>query len=120
MENPDNTKPRSSSVRQPVLLGLFAGTAVGAGYLLAGVPNVELMTLIASLAGAALGWPSGALVGALAGGQLLSGILFGVHPRDPATLASVAALIFLVSLSACLLPARRAASVDPMEALRAE
>jgi len=66
MENPDNTKPRSSSVRQPVLLGLFAGTAVGAGYLLAGVPNVELMTLIASLAGAALGWPSGALVGALA------------------------------------------------------
>ena len=44
-----------SPVRQPVLLGLFAGTAVGAGYLLAGIPNVELMTLIAALAGSVLG-----------------------------------------------------------------
>jgi len=54
------------SVRQPVLLGLFTGVAVGVGYLLAGVPNVELMTLVIALAGATLGAARGALVGAVA------------------------------------------------------
>jgi hypothetical protein len=49
-----------------VLLGLFTGTTIGAGYLLAGVPNVELMTLITALAGAALGARSGFVVGAVA------------------------------------------------------
>jgi hypothetical protein len=61
-----DTSTRVSPVRRPVLLGLFAGTAVGVGYLLAGVPNVELMTLVISLAGAALGARSGAAAGALA------------------------------------------------------
>lgn len=55
-----------SPVRQPVLLGLFTGTAIGAGYLLAGVPNVELMTLIIALAGASLGPLRGFISGAVA------------------------------------------------------
>lgn len=66
MNPPSDTSTRVSPVRRPVLLGLFAGTAVGAGYLLAGVPNVELMTLIIALAGAALGGRGGAAAGALA------------------------------------------------------
>lgn len=53
-------------MRQAVLLGLFAGTGVGLGFALAGVPGVELMSLNAALAGAALGWAHGAAAGVLA------------------------------------------------------
>ena len=53
-------------VRQPVLLGLFTGAAVGLGYLLAGVPNVELMTLVIALAGAVIGPGRGLVAGAMA------------------------------------------------------
>ena len=58
--------PRRIAVRLTVLVGLFTGTAVGAGYLLSGVPNVELMTFLVALAGAALGRSLGALCGILA------------------------------------------------------
>ena len=61
----DTQTPRGS-VRRPVLLGLFTGTAIGAGYLLAGVPNVELMSLVIALAGGVLGAGFGALCGAVA------------------------------------------------------
>jgi len=52
--------------------------------------------------------------------RLMSGILFGVSPRDPVTFALVAAALLGVALAASYLPARRAAQVDPMEALRAD
>jgi putative ABC transport system permease protein len=54
---------------------------------------------------------------ALAG--VLQAELFGVSPRDPWTLAGVAALLAVVGLIASLVPARRAASIDPTRALRA-
>jgi ABC-type lipoprotein release transport system permease subunit len=44
--------------------------------------------------------------------------LFEVTPTDPATLGAVAGLLLAVALAASLLPARRAAKVDPMAALR--
>jgi ABC-type lipoprotein release transport system permease subunit len=47
-------------------------------------------------------------------------MLFGVEPTDPMTLAVVAALILVVAAVAAALPARRAARVDPVVALRAE
>ncbi|MFO7652514.1 MAG: hypothetical protein R6X25_01715 [Candidatus Krumholzibacteriia bacterium] len=53
-------------LRSAVLLGLFVGATVGAGFLLGGIPSVELMTLLTALAGAALGPGGGALCGALA------------------------------------------------------
>lgn len=68
MTEPNPLSRPSSTVRTPVLMGLFAGTAVGAGYLLAGIPNVELMSLVAALGGVALGSARGAVVGALAAG----------------------------------------------------
>ena len=65
MHQPDLQGNPPSTVRKPVLLGLFAGTAVGLGYLLAGVPNVELMTLVVAVAGGVLGLRLGVLCGCL-------------------------------------------------------
>ncbi len=76
-ELPERKKP---SVRQPVLLGLFAGTAVGTGYLLSGVPNVELMTLIIALSGVVLGPALGPLCGVLAGTIYSLGNPYGPPP----------------------------------------
>ena len=50
----------------------------------------------------------------------MSAMLFGVKPTDVLTFASVAGLLCLVALLACYLPARRAAKLDPMQALRSD
>jgi putative ABC transport system permease protein len=60
------------------------------------------------------------LVTSLALGQLGSGLLFGVPPHDPVTLAAAAAVLTAAALLACALPARRAARIDPAQALRDE
>ncbi len=60
------------------------------------------------------------LAAALAGGQLLGGLLYGIEPHDPLTFLAVAAVLAAVALAANLLPARRATRVDPMVALRYE
>jgi putative ABC transport system permease protein len=60
------------------------------------------------------------LAGALAGGQLLRGMLYGVKPFDPVVLAVACCLIGLTGALAAYLPARRATRVDPMVALRYE
>jgi len=52
--------------------------------------------------------------------RVLTDLLFGVEPNDPLTLLGVALVLTGVSLLACLLPARRATAVDPVEVLRAE
>jgi ABC-type antimicrobial peptide transport system permease subunit len=52
--------------------------------------------------------------------RLMSALLFGVSPTDPLTYGSVAVVLVGIALLASYVPARRAASVDPMEALRAE
>ena len=52
--------------------------------------------------------------------RLLKSQLYGVTPADPATYLAVTVLVAAVALAACYLPARRAARVDPMVALRAE
>jgi predicted permease len=67
------------------------------------------------LLGAALGVP-----GAFALAQLVSGLLYEVEPFDPLVLAASGSTLLAVALVAALVPAARAARVDPMKALRAE
>ncbi|HLY41590.1 MAG TPA: ABC transporter permease [Terracidiphilus sp.] len=52
--------------------------------------------------------------------RLMRELLFDVSPTDPVTLAATAALLVLVALAACVVPARRAASIEPVRALRME
>lgn len=60
------------------------------------------------------------LAGALAATRLLSNMLFEVRPDNPGTFLAVSLAVAVVGLLACFLPARRAANIHPMEALRYE
>jgi predicted permease len=63
---------------------------------------------------------SAGLIGVLALGSAVRAFLYDISPSDPLTLTSVVLLLIAASALACWIPARRAARVDPMEALRYE
>jgi putative ABC transport system permease protein len=65
--------------------------------------------------GAALG-----VAGSFASGRLLTGLLYEVEPGDPAVMLAIVMLLLLVALLSSWIPARRAAGVDPIVALREE
>ncbi len=73
----------------------------------------EVMWL--SLAGIAVGVPV-----ALAASRLVSGMLFGLSPSDPASIAYAVGALAIVAIVAGYLPARRASRIDPMKALRTQ
>ncbi len=125
-----------------LLLGLFAGLAVALAviglygvisYAVAqrthelgvraalGATRSDVFTLIVrrglvlALLGVAIGIPA-----AVALTRLIASQLFGVTPTDPATFAAAAAMFVSIALLACSIPARRATTVDPLAALRAE
>jgi ABC-type antimicrobial peptide transport system permease subunit len=68
-----------------------------------------------ALAGIAIG-----LATALAGSRLIESLLYGVSSRDVGVFAATALMLLTVALFACWLPARRAARLDPLQALRAD
>jgi predicted permease len=138
------TDVRAASLESPrltaTLLGLFALlalviTAAGIGGVVAfsvnqrtrefgvrmalGAQRGEVLGMVLrqglalALAGLALG-----MAGALVLTRLLTTLLFGVEPTDALTFLAVSMVLVTVAAAACLIPARRAASVDPMVALR--
>ena len=132
------TRPRMYAV----LLGVFAAMAValaaagiygvmaysvaqrtreiGIRVALGARPNAVLslvmgQSALLSIAGVAIG-----LAGAMWTTRYLQGLLFGLTPLDPATFAGVALVFLAVATAAAYVPARRATTVDPSVALRAE
>ena len=66
-------------------------------------------------AGLSIGW-----VGAFAGARLVSGLLFGIRPVDPATYAAITAALTLMTAVAAYIPAKKAARIDSAECLRTQ
>jgi putative ABC transport system permease protein len=137
---------RSASVGQPrlyaLLVACFAAVAVGLAVVgifgvvshtvvqrtreigvrvALGAEEREIRRLVVSqgMRPVALGLAAG-VVGALALTRSMETLLFEVEPADPLTFAIVVALLGGIALAACWLPARRAARLDPVVALRAE
>jgi len=81
--------------------------------------NVVFLVLKQGLRLTILGVAIG-LAGAFGLTRLLERLLFGVSATDPLTFILIALLLTLVALLACWIPARRAAKVDPLVALRTE
>jgi len=79
------------------------------------VSGVVRQSLVLAVGGCGAGLVAAALVA-----QLLRGFLFGVKAIDPVTFCAVPVLMMTLALAAAWMPARRAASVDPIEALRME
>jgi ABC-type antimicrobial peptide transport system permease subunit len=77
------------------------------------------LVLARSLSLAGVGLALG-LALSLAAGRALSGMLYGVSPHDPATLAGVGLLLMAVAAAAALGPAWRAARLDPARVLRGD
>jgi len=86
-----------------------------------GAQRTEVLKMVVSrgmflaMIGAAVG-----IAVSLASAQFISGLLFGVSAHDPVTVLSFVAVLGAVSLAANYIPARRAARIDPMVALRYE
>jgi predicted permease len=81
--------------------------------------GIMRLILVSGAKLAAIGCGIG-LLGAAAASGLLRSFLFGVSPFDPLVLTLAAIAVLLLALAASALPARRAASIDPMQALRGE
>jgi predicted permease len=86
--------------------------ALGARY-----GDVLALVLRQGLSLAAIGAMVG-ILGAFALTRMLTGLLFGVTPTDPITYAAAPAVLLGVAVLACLVPARRAAAIEPVRALR--
>jgi predicted permease len=71
--------------------------------------------LVLTLIAVALGWPAAWMLSKLA-----ASFLYGIQPHDIFTFAFVPPFLIAIALAACYVPARRAASIDPMQALRTE
>jgi predicted permease len=92
------------------------GVRIALGATAAGVVRLVLGEALQPVAlGAVLG-----VVSAIAATRVLASQLFGVSPTDPLTIAAVVAMLVGVALIASVIPARRAASIDPTRALQAE
>jgi ABC-type antimicrobial peptide transport system permease subunit len=86
-----------------------------------GAGRASILRMVMGEAGLllAIGLAAGAIL-SLMGARAASSLLFGLNARDPLTLALGVAILVIVAAVASYLPAQRAASLDPMQALRDE
>ena len=86
-----------------------------------GARPLDVMSLVV---GGSMAWALGGIALGLCASfgltRVLAGVLYGVTPTDPVVLASVTTLLVAVAVAASYLPARQAARVDPVVALRSE
>jgi predicted permease len=101
-----SVKQRTAEIGLRIALGAPRGRVLG---------MILRQGIQLTIAGLLLG-----LAGALALTRVLTSFLYGVSALDPVTFAAVPALLLLATIMACLIPARRAANVDPMRTLRYE
>jgi predicted permease len=101
-----SVKQRTAEIGVRIALGASRGRVLG---------MILRQGLQLTITGLLLG-----LAGALALTHVLVASLYGVSAVDPITFAAVPALLLIVTIAACLIPARRAANVDPMRTLRDE
>jgi putative ABC transport system permease protein len=86
-----------------------------------GAPRSAVVWLVSSLGlrmaltGVAIG-----LMGTVLAARSLASLLYGISALDPVTLGAASLALIVIALAACALPARRAARIDPMQALRSE
>ena len=90
--------------RPPYRAAVGVGLAVLVGFLLTLAPTVTF-------------WDAGELIAAT---RILATLLYGVSPTDPLTFLAVGLVLVAVAALACFIPARRAARVDPLIAMRVE
>jgi putative ABC transport system permease protein len=93
---------------------------IGVRVALGAEPGSIIRMVVASGARMVITGAAAGLAAALALSGLLKSLLFGIGPRDPLTFIAAPAIFVAVALAAAYVPARRAARVSPMEALRAE
>ncbi len=93
---------------------------IGVRMALGAEPRAVLRLVVGQGMGVALAGAGVGLVAALLLTRMMAGILYGVRPTDPVTYVSVAAVLLAIALAASWIPARRAARIDPMKALRSE
>ncbi len=93
---------------------------IGVRLALGAAPGSVAATIVRQGGMVALAGVVAGLAAALLGGRLIASLLYEVSPRDPAVFVATAVTLFGVATLACWLPARRAARVSPVQALRAD
>jgi ABC-type antimicrobial peptide transport system permease subunit len=93
-------------------IGIRMALGARAGDVVAGILRESLILVVAGFLVA--------IPAALACGRIVANQLYGVAPNDPITISIVALALMASALAAGFIPARRAAKIDPMEALRSE